>query len=336
MLSKNTILDLWSELGDIPTSINSNAETVVDAEFLGWPVGTNVEEIWHWFDEQFKDYGGVYALMYENPQPERKFQVETPAGIIECYTKHEKDNADDYPGVYIDVRHTAKQLAGVDVGDLAAVVEYESANGYIQTVAYELEREEPAHIEAYTDIDTPDEMNSGEFTYGEFMARYEPEMCILDVYDMDGNMFDPDGEIPADAIVTGWCRMGDTFELVVQLSAGTEGGAGMIKSLPVRVPKELLQKGLRAGLIQFIPEIPETGVGVMARIGEGTFFFAGAEGESMTPAEYIKNVPEDDLIEELFDAVNSAPINGETEDVSTEAMYYRFWLEESLGLRECN
>ena len=70
MFSKNTIIDLWQELGDIPVIINSENTTVIDAPngFMGWPQGTDVEEIWTWFDDQYKDYGGVYALMYGNPQ----------------------------------------------------------------------------------------------------------------------------------------------------------------------------------------------------------------------------------------------------------------------------
>ena len=74
MLSKNTIIDLWWMLTDIPTVMNAEMATVIDEDFIGWPSGTDVEKIWHWFDEQYADFGGVHALMYDNPQPERSFR----------------------------------------------------------------------------------------------------------------------------------------------------------------------------------------------------------------------------------------------------------------------
>lgn len=145
MLTKNTLIDLWSMLSDIPTVINGDNLTVLDEDFLGWPAGTDVETIWHWFDDQYADFGGVHALMYDNPQPERKFQVWTPHGILECYAKHEgKDSGEDYPGVYIDLRVTDEQKTGKVVGDLICCVEYNSAKDQLQIVPYaDIESDEP-------------------------------------------------------------------------------------------------------------------------------------------------------------------------------------------------
>ena len=53
---------LWSKFGDVPM----NPETeCMDEEFLGFPVGTHREDIWHWFDERHSK--GVAYLMYNCP-----------------------------------------------------------------------------------------------------------------------------------------------------------------------------------------------------------------------------------------------------------------------------
>lgn len=148
-LSKNSVIELWYELSNIPTVTNETMATVIDEDFLGWPAGTDVEEIWHWFDDQFAKFGGVHVLMYEDPQPERKFRVSTPNGIIEVYAKHEKDDARNFPGIYVDIRHNKRQLAGKQIGDLVAAVEYDSTTGNFQTVTYRPEKDEPDNVEVY-------------------------------------------------------------------------------------------------------------------------------------------------------------------------------------------
>lgn len=153
MLSKNTVLDLWHEFENVPFVERSDCEQFLDAPegFLGFPYGTTKATIWDWFDKAFQPWGGLPELLENDPQPERKFQVQTPAGIIECYAKYDTDTPGDYPGVYIDVRSSRKQLSNEQVGDLAAAVEYDSTTGNLQTVVYELGgREEPSHIEVYS------------------------------------------------------------------------------------------------------------------------------------------------------------------------------------------
>ena len=62
MLSKNTIIDLWQMLTDIPTVMNAEMATVIDEDFIGWPSGTDVEIIWHWFDEQYADIMAILKI----------------------------------------------------------------------------------------------------------------------------------------------------------------------------------------------------------------------------------------------------------------------------------
>lgn len=55
----NNLKELWEMFGDVP--MNPETECMEEA-FLGFPVGTHREEIWHWFGERYSK--GVYALLY--------------------------------------------------------------------------------------------------------------------------------------------------------------------------------------------------------------------------------------------------------------------------------
>ncbi|HCA5182994.1 TPA: hypothetical protein MW242_002618 [Acinetobacter baumannii] len=51
MLDEAGLDNLWDNLGDIP--INDDDE--IESNFHIWQSGTDRFEIWHWFDEKFKD-----------------------------------------------------------------------------------------------------------------------------------------------------------------------------------------------------------------------------------------------------------------------------------------
>lgn len=62
MNEKSKIKALWEEFGDVPM----NPETeCIEESWNGFPVGTNREEIWHWFEETLSVrvadlmYGGI-------------------------------------------------------------------------------------------------------------------------------------------------------------------------------------------------------------------------------------------------------------------------------------
>lgn len=66
----NALEKLWEQLEDIP--MNPDDECI-EAPFLHFPVGTEREEIWHWFDERHSK--GVAYLLYggvEDYVPETK------------------------------------------------------------------------------------------------------------------------------------------------------------------------------------------------------------------------------------------------------------------------
>ena len=67
-LDKKTIEMLWAD-NDVP--INDQEEIL--ESFCGWPVFTDREEIWRWFDEQYARWGGVHALMFPDEHRKSKF-----------------------------------------------------------------------------------------------------------------------------------------------------------------------------------------------------------------------------------------------------------------------
>lgn len=54
------IEELWELFEDVP--MNPETEQIENS-FMEFPVGTDREEIWHWFDEQHSK--GVHYLLYE-------------------------------------------------------------------------------------------------------------------------------------------------------------------------------------------------------------------------------------------------------------------------------
>lgn len=54
---------MWDELGDIPVYESEKFELCLDVDWQGWDKGTDVETIWHWFDEQHSK--GIGWLMNE-------------------------------------------------------------------------------------------------------------------------------------------------------------------------------------------------------------------------------------------------------------------------------
>lgn len=53
-----TVKDLWKILGDIPVTDDGD----IELQFLHFPVATDREEIWHWFENTF--HISVYELMF--------------------------------------------------------------------------------------------------------------------------------------------------------------------------------------------------------------------------------------------------------------------------------
>ena len=52
--------ELWIEFGDIPMDPETEC---IEVDWHGFPAGTNREEIWHWFEEEF-DVSVAEDLMF--------------------------------------------------------------------------------------------------------------------------------------------------------------------------------------------------------------------------------------------------------------------------------
>lgn len=84
------------------------------------------------------------------------------------------------------------------------------------------------------------------------------------------------------------------------------------------ITKEMIKSGIKAGLITFVPD-PNADHGTVCKIGDNWFYFGGTEGEKCSPEEYTKNVPEDDIIDEIFETLESYRQAGRDD--------YEFWGE---------
>lgn len=62
-ITDREIEKLWDELEDVPVYENESFELCIDVNWQGWDQGTDVETIWHWFDEHHSK--GVGWLMNE-------------------------------------------------------------------------------------------------------------------------------------------------------------------------------------------------------------------------------------------------------------------------------
>lgn len=72
---------------------------------------------------------------------DREFYIDTPVGRLHVYAKHDSDNAENFPGVYIDLVKDND-----DYGDMLACVEYDSAENNLQTCVYQPGQDEPTQI----------------------------------------------------------------------------------------------------------------------------------------------------------------------------------------------
>ena len=71
------------------------------------------------------------------------------------------------------------------------------------------------------------------------------------------------------------------------------------------ITKEMIKSGIKAKLVVFA-EDPNADHGTVCRIGNSWFYFGGTEGERYSPEEYIKNVPVEDVVDEIFDVLESS------------------------------
>ena len=169
--------------------------------------------------------------MYDTPQPDRGFQVSTPVGVLEVYSKHQgKDSDKDFPGVFVDIRRTPAQLSRKEDGDIVCCVEYDSAEKRLQSILYQPSKEEPTHKEVFEPL----------MTYGDFISRYEDEIVELEVWYEDGSEVPDTVEIPDETLITKISRYSGSFSIDLDMKA---------PQCPERLPIEMIRRGLLDGVI---------------------------------------------------------------------------------------
>lgn len=77
------------------------------------------------------------------------------------------------------------------------------------------------------------------------------------------------------------------------------------------ITKEKISDGLEIGTV-YLGTDPNMGSGAVAFIGANWFYFGGQTAEEMTPEEYLREVPKEDVVNEIFTALQG--IRGIDED----------------------
>lgn len=112
------LMRLWGLFGDVPI----NDQDQIEEEFLGFGVGEDRFEIWHWFDERFP--GGVHQLMCrleedEKISPKAKSWKAKCAAVVSAYIdlcQHHFYNDSQIIDALTDV-FDREELDGMGFGD---------------------------------------------------------------------------------------------------------------------------------------------------------------------------------------------------------------------------
>lgn len=93
------------------------------------------------------------------------------------------------------------------------------------------------------------------------------------------------------------------------------------------ITREIIQNGLRNNIIQIIN--CENDGDIAAKIGDYWFYICSNDDRSLSVSEFMAKYTEESIIELIYAAINSPPIKGDTEDESTEWLYYLTYLIDS-------
>lgn len=86
----------------------------------------------------------------------------------------------------------------------------------------------------------------------------------------------------------------------------------------------MVQKGYERGIVNIVKSPHDDGV--VCSIGDNWFYFGGMTAENCkTPEEYTANVPQEDIVREIFEVLDEFRI---LEDFKDEYDYYMYYLLE--------
>lgn len=68
------------------------------------------------------------------------------------------------------------------------------------------------------------------------------------------------------------------------------------------ITKQKIRDGIADGIVTFVTD-PNMESGTVCKIGDFWFYFGGFTAEECSSASYLKNVPLDDVVDEVFAAL---------------------------------
>ena len=91
------------------------------------------------------------------------------------------------------------------------------------------------------------------------------------------------------------------------------------------ITKRMVRDGIRNGSIRFVT-YPNMEVGTVCQIGEHWIYFGGETAEGMQPEDYLRAMPMEDIVNEVFDVLEVFRRNGKV--FGDEYAYYEAFLIE--------
>lgn len=94
------------------------------------------------------------------------------------------------------------------------------------------------------------------------------------------------------------------------------------------ITKDMIISGIKAKLVTFEldPNRVCPGIGTVCKIGDDWFYFGGVTAEESSPMDYAKNVPMEEIVDEIFSTLESYRINGRIDgDEDLKDAYFYYW-----------
>jgi len=185
--------------------------------------------------------------------------------------------------------------------------------------------------------------NAGEGWNGDYHPEdpFDQNMLRYDVYASQDNIWDPmdDGSyctrMPADTepeilmqalemLLKKYTEAYRKSEPMRKL--GTEMSWISPEWFKKAISKDMIRDGIKRGIIRFVKD-PNIDSGTVCKIGEYWFYFGGLTAEEETPEEYVRNVPEEDIVSEIYDTLESFR---QDDGLRDEYLYYVTFLRENM------
>lgn len=96
----------------------------------------------------------------------------------------------------------------------------------------------------------------------------------------------------------------------------------------IKITKDMIKDGYRQDIIQLSKKDESSEKGVICRIGDYSFSFGGEKAETMTPCEYVINIPQETIINEIYEALEGFKNN--PDKYEHEYTYYYHYLKNLI------